>query len=173
MFDNINIFSYVENFLLSLNEIVLVFISIIVLITILLVFVAYYTYAERKVIAAMQIRKGPNVVGPYGLLQPLADGVKLFLKEIIIPTNSNTFLFLLAPIITFITAFSAWAVIPFSSTLVISDINAGLLYIWNYYCWMGIEFKICTFRSNEISGSDCCLRNSNGFCFSRCCDDNW
>ena len=96
MFDNINIFSYVENFLLSLNEIVLVFISIIVLITILLVFVAYYTYAERKVIAAMQIRKGPNVVGPYGLLQPLADGVKLFLKEIIIPTNSNTLLFLLA-----------------------------------------------------------------------------
>ena len=92
MFDNINIFSYVENFLLSLNEIVLDFISIIVLITILLVFVAYYTYAERKVIAAMQIRKGPNVVGPYGLLQPLADGVKLFLKEIIIPTNSNTFL---------------------------------------------------------------------------------
>ena len=90
MFDNINIFSYVENFLLSLNEIVLVFISIIVLITILLVFVAYYTYAERKVIAAMQIRKGPNVVGPYGLLQPLADGVKLFLKEIIIPTNSLT-----------------------------------------------------------------------------------
>lgn len=129
MFDNINIFSYIENFVLSLNEIVLVFISIIVLITILLVFVAYYTYAERKVIAAMQIRKGPNVVGPYGLLQPLADGVKLFLKEIIIPTNSNTFLFLLAPIITFITAFSAWAVIPFSSTLVISDINAGLLYI--------------------------------------------
>ena len=68
MFDNINIFSYIENFVLSLNEIVLVFISIIVLITILLVFVAYYTYAERKVIAAMQIRKGPNVVGPYGLL---------------------------------------------------------------------------------------------------------
>ena len=67
MFDNINIFSYIENFLLSLNEIVLVFISIIVLIAILLVFVAYYTYAERKVIAAMQIRKGPNVVGPYGL----------------------------------------------------------------------------------------------------------
>ena len=100
--------SYIENFLLSLNEIVLVFISIIVLIAILLVFVAYYTYAERKVIAAMQIRKGPNVVGPYGLLQPLADGVKLFLKEIIIPTNSNTFLFLLAPIITFITAFSAF-----------------------------------------------------------------
>ncbi len=84
MFDNINIFSYIENFVLSLNEIVLVFISIIVLITILLVFVAYYTYAERKVIAAMQIRKGPNVVGPYGLLQPLADGVKLFLKEIIL-----------------------------------------------------------------------------------------
>ena len=81
MFDNIKIFSYIENFVLSLNEIVLVFISIIVLITILLVFVAYYTYAERKVIAAMQIRKGPNVVGPYGLLQPLADGVKLFLKK--------------------------------------------------------------------------------------------
>ena len=95
----------------------------------LLVVVAYYTYAERKIIASMQGRLGPNVVGPKGLLQPFADGVKLFFKEIIIPTDSNKFLFLLAPVITFTVAFAAWAVIPFDSVMVLSDINAGLLYI--------------------------------------------
>ena len=95
----------------------------------LLILVAYYTYAERKIIASMQGRLGPNVVGPKGLMQPFADGVKLFFKEIVIPTDSNKFLFLLAPIITFTVAFAAWAVIPFNSIMVLSDINAGLLYI--------------------------------------------
>ena len=95
----------------------------------LLIIVAYYTYAERKIIASMQGRLGPNVVGPKGLLQPLADGVKLFFKEIVIPTDSNKFLFLLAPVVTFTVAFAAWAVIPFDSVMVLSDINAGLLYI--------------------------------------------
>ena len=95
----------------------------------LLTVVAYYTYAERKIIASMQVRLGPNVVGPKGLLQPFADGVKLFFKEIVIPTDSNKFLFLLAPIITFTVAFAAWAVIPFDSVMVLSDINAGLLYV--------------------------------------------
>ena len=95
----------------------------------LLIVVAYYTYAERKIIASMQGRLGPNVVGPKGLLQPFADGVKLFFKEIIVPADSNKFLFLLAPVITFTVAFAAWAVIPFDSTMVLSDINAGLLYI--------------------------------------------
>jgi NADH-quinone oxidoreductase subunit H len=95
----------------------------------LLIVVAYYTYAERKIIASMQGRLGPNVVGPKGLLQPFADGVKLFFKEIVIPTDSNKFLFLLAPVITFTVAFAAWAVIPFDSVMVLSDINAGLLYV--------------------------------------------
>ena len=104
-------------------------IMIITIIVPLLMVVAYYTYAERKIIASMQGRLGPNVVGPKGLMQPFADGVKLFFKEIVIPADSNKFLFLLAPVITFTVAFSAWAVIPFDSTMVLADINAGLLYI--------------------------------------------
>ena len=95
----------------------------------LLILVAYYTYAERKIIASMQVRVGPNIVGPKGLLQPFADGVKLFFKEIVIPKDANKFLFLLAPIITFTVAFAAWAVIPFDGVKVLSDINAGILYI--------------------------------------------
>ena len=89
----------------------------------------YYTYAERKIIASMQVRVGPNIVGPKGLLQPFADGAKLFFKEIVIPKDANKFLFLLAPIITFTVAFAAWAVIPFDGVKVLSDINAGILYI--------------------------------------------
>ena len=96
----------------------------------LLVAVAYMTYVDRKVWASIQLRRGPNVVGPFGLLQPLADGVKLFLKESIIPSSANTALFLIAPMITFMTALVAWAVVPFSDGWVIANINVGILYLF-------------------------------------------
>src|SRR5438067_2353484 len=95
----------------------------------LLLCVAYLTLWERKLIGWIQIRIGPNRVGPAGLLQPVADGVKLLLKEIIVPTNANKGLFLLAPVLMLTPALAAWAVIPFAPEVVLADINAGLLYI--------------------------------------------
>jgi NADH-quinone oxidoreductase subunit H len=96
----------------------------------LLLCVAYLTYAERKVMAAVQIRRGPNVVGPWGLLQPLADGVKLVFKETIIPTTANRVVFMIAPMITFVLALVAWAVIPFDAGVVLANINVGVLYLF-------------------------------------------
>src|SRR3546814_5969005 len=84
----------------------------------LLLAVAYLTYAERKVIAAMQLRKGPNVVGAFGLLQPIADAVKLLFKETILPSSANRLVFLMAPMLTFILALIGWAVIPFDAGMV-------------------------------------------------------
>jgi NADH-quinone oxidoreductase subunit H len=92
--------------------------------------VAYLTYAERKVMAAMQLRRGPNVVGPFGLFQPIADGLKLLFKETIIPTGANRVVFIAAPMLTFILSLVAWAVIPFDKGLVLANINVGILYLF-------------------------------------------
>ena len=96
----------------------------------LLLSVAYLTYVERKVIAAMQLRKGPNVVGPFGLLQPIADAVKLWFKETVIPSGANTIVFLAAPMLTFTLSLVAWAVVPFDDGMVLADINVGVLYLF-------------------------------------------
>lgn len=103
--------------------------KILLLVVPLILCMAYLTLAERKVIAAMQLRKGPNVVGPFGLIQPLADGVKLMLKEVILPKSANKVLFVIAPMLTFSLAMLGWAVMPIGADFVIADINVGVLYL--------------------------------------------
>jgi NADH-quinone oxidoreductase subunit H len=107
-----------------------IFIKIMAIIIPIMISVAYLTYVERKVIGAMQLRRGPNVVGPFGLLQPVADGIKLFAKETIIPSGANRGVFIAAPCVTFILALIAWAVIPFDQGIVLADINVGILYLF-------------------------------------------
>src|SRR3954454_17524353 len=95
-----------------------------------LIAVAYLTLAERKVMAAMQMRKGPNVVGPFGLMQPFADALKMLMKETIVSTGANRILFLLAPLLTMTLAMVAWAVIPVNEGWAVADINVGVLYLF-------------------------------------------
>lgn len=109
--------------------IVIVFYVLVIAVPLMLA-MAYLTYAERKIIGAIQLRQGPMTVGPYGLLQPLADGAKLFFKETVIPTGSNKIVFVLAPMVTFILALVGWAVIPFGEGLVLANINVGVLYLF-------------------------------------------
>ena len=109
--------------------IIQILIKIVVIVAPLMLCVAYFTYAERKIIGYMQVRIGPNRVGPRGWLQPIADAVKLMFKEITIPTGANKTLFLIAPMLTLGPGLAAWAVFPFNEGLVLSDINAGLLYL--------------------------------------------
>ena len=104
-------------------------IKIVLIVAPLMGAVAYLTLAERKVIGYMQVRIGPNRVGYFGLLQPVADGLKLLFKEIILPTASNKTLFLLGPVLAIAPAFAAWAVIPFDMNMVLANVDAGLLYI--------------------------------------------
>jgi NADH-quinone oxidoreductase subunit H len=114
----------------DIGIVILTFIEALVLLVPLLIGVAYLTYAERKVLAAMQLRRGPNVVGPFGLLQPFADALKMLMKETIIPSGANRLLFLMGPMLTFMLAMLAWAVIPVNEGWAIADINVGILYLF-------------------------------------------
>ena len=109
---------------------IIIGLQIVAIVIPLMVGIAYLTYAERKVLAAMQLRQGPNIVGPFGLLQPMADGLKLLGKETVIPAGANRVVFVFAPMLTFLLALIAWAVIPFDDGMVLANINVGVLYLF-------------------------------------------
>jgi len=112
-----------------LNNIITFAYSIIIVLTVL-VGVAYFTLVERKILSSIQRRKGPDIVGFLGIMQPLADGLKLFTKETIIPSNADTILFLVAPIITFVLSLMLWGVVPLNSFMILSNLSLGILYIF-------------------------------------------
>ena len=113
-----------------LGQIILRVLETLAVLVPLLILVAYATYGERRILGAMQLRKGPNVVGPFGLWQPFADAIKMIMKETIVPTGANRFLFLLAPLLTFSLAMLAWVVVPTGDNLAVANINVGILYLF-------------------------------------------
>ena len=122
-------FDWILNLFHSLPTVMQILIAIQLIVIPLMLGVAYLTFAERKIIGYIQVRVGPNRVGPRGWLQPIADAVKLLMKEVIVPSNANRFLFLSAPVLTIAPALAAWAVIPFFEGGALADVNAGLLYL--------------------------------------------
>ena len=110
--------------------ILIILIKVLIIIVPLLISVAYFTLAERKIMGTIQRRRGPNVVGVFGLLQPLSDGFKLLVKESIIPSNSNKFIFIISPILTFVISLLGWSIIPFEKYSMLADINIGILYLF-------------------------------------------
>ena len=136
----------------SLSWVLINVVKALAIIVPLLIAVAYLTLLERKVMASMQRRKGPNVVGLYGLLQPLADGLKLFLKETIIPASAHKGIFILSPILTFFLAVMGWAVIPFGEGMVYADINVGILYMFAVG-GLGVYGVICSGWSSNTKYS--------------------
>ena len=145
LFANLNLKVNLGFILMSLLKTILIVLP-------LLIGVAYLTLLERKVMASMQRRKGPNVVGFYGLLQPLADGAKLLLKETVIPNSVNKAVFLIAPILTFFLAVMSWAVIPFGEGVVFADINIGILYLFAVSS-LGVYGVICSGWSSNTKYS--------------------
>jgi NADH-quinone oxidoreductase subunit H len=126
----------------------------------LLISVAYFTIAERKIMGAIQRRRGPNVVGFIGLLQPLADGLKLFTKETTLPTSANIGIFLFAPALAFILSLIGWSVIPFSEGIVVCDLNLGVLYLFaisslNVYGKCPIEKEYCEYITVSLPNQLC------------------
>lgn len=111
-------------------QILIILIKILVIIVPLLISVAYFTLAERKVLGAIQRRRGPNVVGAYGLLQPLSDGFKLLVKETVLPSSANQLIFILSPILTFVISLMGWAVIPYDKYSILAEMNIGILYLF-------------------------------------------
>jgi NADH-quinone oxidoreductase subunit H len=105
-------------------------VKILIIVVPLLISVAYFTLAERKILGAIQRRRGPNVVGVYGLLQPLSDGFKLLVKETVIPSTANKFIFIISPIITFVISLMGWAIIPYDKYSLLSELNVGVLYLF-------------------------------------------
>ena len=122
-----NNFSFLNDFIIPGSIIIAQILAVLMPV---LISVAFLVYAERKVLALIQLRRGPNVVGPFGILQSFADALKLLTKENIVPANSNKIVFLLAPIITMVLSLAGWAVIPFAPNWVIADINVGIMYLF-------------------------------------------
>jgi NADH-quinone oxidoreductase subunit H len=122
-----NHFSFLNDFIIPGSIIIAQILAVLMPV---LISVAFLVYAERKVLALIQLRRGPNIVGPFGILQSFADAIKLLTKENIVPTNSNKVVFLLAPIITMVLSLAGWAVIPFAPNWVIADINVGIMYLF-------------------------------------------